>query len=56
VAAQPRPQNFLVSTKGGHPPLENMEVSRLSPEDIAHDCKEASERLQLIRLIVLDAS
>jgi aryl-alcohol dehydrogenase-like predicted oxidoreductase len=42
-----RPQNFLVSTKGGHPPLENMEVSRLSPEDIAHDLQESLERLQL---------
>lgn len=42
-----RPGGFLVSTKGGHPPMENMEVSRLSPEDIAHDLQESLDRLQL---------
>src|SRR4028119_1824671 len=26
-----RPAGFLVSTKGGHPPMENMDASRLSP-------------------------
>jgi aryl-alcohol dehydrogenase-like predicted oxidoreductase len=41
------PQNFMVSTKGGHPPLESMEKSRLRPEDIAHDLQESLERLQL---------
>jgi aryl-alcohol dehydrogenase-like predicted oxidoreductase len=42
-----RPEGFLVSTKGGHPPLEAMEVSRLAPEDIAHDLQESLDRLQL---------
>ncbi|HEX8234867.1 MAG TPA: aldo/keto reductase [Abditibacteriaceae bacterium] len=42
-----RPQNFVVSTKGGHPPLESMEVSRLSAENIAHDLQESLDRLQL---------
>jgi aryl-alcohol dehydrogenase-like predicted oxidoreductase len=37
----------MVSTKGGHPPLETMEESRLSPEDIAHDLQESLDRLQL---------
>jgi aryl-alcohol dehydrogenase-like predicted oxidoreductase len=41
-----RPSGFLVGTKGGHPVLETMHISRLSPEDIARDLDESLERLQ----------
>lgn len=37
----------VVGTKGGHPRLETMHVSRLRPEDIARDLEESRERLQL---------
>lgn len=40
-----KPDNFIVSTKGGHPHLDTMETSRLSPEDIATDVRESQERL-----------
>lgn len=36
---------FAVGTKGGHPRLETMEVSRLRPEDLAHDLGESLERM-----------
>ena len=38
---------IAVGTKGGHPRLETMHVSRLRPEDIARDLDESLERLQL---------
>jgi aryl-alcohol dehydrogenase-like predicted oxidoreductase len=41
-----KPTNFFVGTKGGHPDLATMEVSRLAPEDIARDLDESLERLQ----------
>ncbi|MBV9849221.1 MAG: aldo/keto reductase [Armatimonadetes bacterium] len=37
---------FVVGTKGGHPKLETMHLSRLRPEDIAQDLAESLERLQ----------
>jgi aryl-alcohol dehydrogenase-like predicted oxidoreductase len=42
-----RPQGFLVGTKGGHPEMATMEISRLAPEAIEHDLNESLERLQL---------
>lgn len=42
-----RPQNFIVATKGAHPDLATMEVSRLAPQDIERDLSESLERLQL---------
>ena len=41
-----QPENFIVGTKGGHPHLESMEISRLSPDEIASDLTESLERLQ----------
>src|SRR4028119_1462619 len=41
-----RPQNFLVGTKGGHPEMATMDVSRLAPADIEHDLNQSLERLQ----------
>ncbi len=40
-------QTFLVATKGGHPDLATMDISRLSPDDIARDIDQSLERLQL---------
>lgn len=37
---------FVVGTKGGHPRLETMPLSRLRPEDIARDLAESLDRLQ----------
>ena len=37
---------IVFGTKGGHPRLETMHVSRLRPEDIAQDLSESLERLQ----------
>ncbi|HVF09248.1 MAG TPA: aldo/keto reductase [Abditibacteriaceae bacterium] len=45
-----RPQNFIVGTKGGHPDLATMEISRLSPECLTRDVDESLERLQLERI------
>lgn len=45
-----KPEGFLVGTKGGHPHLEMMEMSRLSPECIACDLAESLERLGLDRV------
>lgn len=36
----------VIGTKGGHPELGTMHVSRLRPEDIAQDLAESLERLQ----------
>lgn len=41
-----RPNDFIVGTKGGHPHLDSMEISRLSPEEIANDLNDSLERLQ----------
>lgn len=38
--------DVVVGTKGGHPDLATMQVSRLRPEDIAADLRESLERLQ----------
>jgi aryl-alcohol dehydrogenase-like predicted oxidoreductase len=38
---------FVIGTKGGHPRLESMQISRLRPEDIARDISESLERLQV---------
>ena len=38
-------QRFAIGTKGGHPRLETMNISRLTPEDIARDVAESLERL-----------
>ena len=37
---------FMVGTKGAHPRLETMHISRLSPVEIAQDLHESLERLQ----------
>jgi aryl-alcohol dehydrogenase-like predicted oxidoreductase len=37
----------FVATKGGHPRLESMNVSRLSPEEIRHDIDGSLDRLGL---------
>ena len=42
-----RQARFLVATKGAHPDLATMDVSRLSPDDIARDIDQSLERLQL---------
>jgi aryl-alcohol dehydrogenase-like predicted oxidoreductase len=42
-----QPENFIVATKGGHPNLDTMEISRLTPADISRDLGESLERLQL---------
>jgi aryl-alcohol dehydrogenase-like predicted oxidoreductase len=39
-------QNFYIATKGGHPPLSDMEQTRMKPEDLAQDIAESFERLQ----------
>ncbi len=44
---QRRPENFFIATKGGHPDLKDMRISRLSPECIAQDLQESLERLQV---------
>ncbi len=36
---------FIVGTKGGHPDLKTMHISRLSPVDITQDLTESLERL-----------
>lgn len=38
-------KEFIVGTKGGHPDLETMNVSRLSPAEITQDLNESLERL-----------
>ena len=36
-----------IGTKGGHPHLETMTISRLSPQEIVQDLDESLERLQI---------
>lgn len=36
---------FAIGTKGGHPNLDTMHISRLSPEEITRDLHESLERL-----------
>jgi len=38
-------RRFVVGTKGGHPHLQSMQVSRLSPVEITQDLGESLERL-----------
>jgi aryl-alcohol dehydrogenase-like predicted oxidoreductase len=40
----------VIGTKGGHPHLESMHVSRLSPAEIRQDLEESLERLQVDRV------
>ena len=40
-----QPRDFFVATKGGHPDLQKMSESRLSPDCLAHDLAESCERL-----------
>jgi aryl-alcohol dehydrogenase-like predicted oxidoreductase len=42
-----RDDRFVVSTKGGHPDLKTMHISRLSPEEIRRDLADSLERLQV---------
>lgn len=41
-----KPRDFYIATKGGHPHLATMNISRLTPECIAQDLQESLERLQ----------
>jgi aryl-alcohol dehydrogenase-like predicted oxidoreductase len=45
-----QPQGFIISTKGGHPHLDSMEQSRLSPECLASDVADSLERLNLPKI------
>ena len=45
--ASRQPRDFIVGTKGGHPELATMKISRLSPECITRDVEESLERLGL---------
>jgi aryl-alcohol dehydrogenase-like predicted oxidoreductase len=45
--ASRQPRDFLVGTKGGHPDLATMDVSRLTPDCIASDLEESLDRLGL---------
>jgi aryl-alcohol dehydrogenase-like predicted oxidoreductase len=38
---------IVIGTKGGHPHLQSMEISRLSPQEIEQDLEESLERLQV---------
>jgi aryl-alcohol dehydrogenase-like predicted oxidoreductase len=40
-------QNMIVTTKGAHPRLDTMRLSRLSPEDIIEDVEGSLRRLQV---------
>lgn len=40
-----RPDNLLISTKGGHPKLETMDVPRLDRHSLHHDLHESLRRL-----------
>lgn len=37
---------IVLATKGGHPPLENMQQGRLAPADIAHDLEQSLRNLR----------
>lgn len=43
-------EKIMVATKGAHPDLQQMQVSRMRPEHIAQDLRESLERLQLDRV------
>ncbi len=45
VAARGCREDVVIGTKGGHPDLRSMDVSRLAPEDIASDLHESLDRL-----------
>lgn len=38
-------EDLVIVTKGGHPPLENMKISRLSKEDMTEDLNKSLEAL-----------
>lgn len=40
-------EEFIIETKGGHPPLVNMEQSRMTKEDIVFDVEESLKALQI---------
>lgn len=37
--------DLVIVTKGGHPPLENMQTSRLSKEDMTYDLNKSLDAL-----------
>lgn len=39
-------QDILLATKGAHPPIENLKVSRLAKADILHDIEQSLNHLQ----------
>jgi len=45
VAARGCREDVVIGTKGGHPDLRSMDVSRLAPDDIASDLHESLDRL-----------
>lgn len=47
IASRRNREQIVVATKGGHPHLESMQVSRLSRKDILQDLEESLERLNL---------
>lgn len=46
MAARGNRSHILIGTKGGHPDLATMHISRLSPAEIQHDLDGSLERLQ----------
>lgn len=46
LAARRARSQIVLATKGGHPRLESMDVSRLSPADLIHDVDESLTHLQ----------
>ena len=46
MAARGNHDRILIGTKGGHPDLATMHISRLAPADILHDLHGSLERLQ----------
>lgn len=46
MAARGNRERILIGTKGGHPDLATMHISRLSPAEIMHDLHGSLERLQ----------
>jgi aryl-alcohol dehydrogenase-like predicted oxidoreductase len=45
VKSRGRRQDFIVGTKGAHPLLESMHISRMSPAEITQDLTESLDRL-----------
>jgi aryl-alcohol dehydrogenase-like predicted oxidoreductase len=47
IRARGARKEVVIGTKGGHPHLQSMDISRLSPAEIAQDLQESLERLQV---------